>query len=169
MFEDIGSSVAMSASDAERRFIEQFALDLTESGMPRMPARVFACVLAEDRGRLTAGEIAERLQISPAAVSGAVRYLVQARMLLRGREPGARSDHYGLSEDDPWYTAIADRSELLARWERSAAMGADLLGPDRPAGRRLRETEEFFAFLQEEVPAMLERWRARRDKRTSAG
>jgi DNA-binding transcriptional regulator GbsR (MarR family) len=149
-------------SDAERQFVEQFALDLTDSGMPRMPARVFACVLAEDSGRLTAGEIAERLQVSPAAVSGAVRYLVAARMLQRRREPGARSDQYGLSESDPWYTAIADRTELLARWERTAGEGADLLGEERPAGQRLRETAEFFAFMQDEVPALLERWRARR-------
>jgi DNA-binding transcriptional regulator GbsR (MarR family) len=149
-------------SDEERHFIEQFALDLTESGMPRMPSRVFACVLAEDRGRLTAGEIAERLQVSPAAVSGAVRYLVQARMLQRRREPGARSDHYGLSEQDPWYAAIADRTALLERWERTVGEGADLLGDDRPAGRRLRETQEFFAFLREEIGPMMERWRARR-------
>jgi DNA-binding transcriptional regulator GbsR (MarR family) len=123
---------------------------------------VFACVLAEDRGRLTAGEIAERLQVSPAAVSGAVRYLVQVGMLHRGRDPGARSDHYGLREDDPWYTAIADRTALLERWERTAGLGADLLGDTRPAGRRLRETQEFFAFMREEIPGLLERWRARR-------
>jgi DNA-binding transcriptional regulator GbsR (MarR family) len=149
-------------TDAERQFVEQFAVVLTESGMPRMPARVFACVLAEDRGRLTAGEIAERLQVSPAAVSGAVRYLVQARMVERGREAGSRSDHYGLSDRDPWYTAMMNRSELLGRWERMAAEGADLLGDGRAAGRRLRETQEFFAFMQAELPALLERWRAGR-------
>ena len=157
--------MAADREDAARRFIERFALDLTEGGMPRMPARVFACVLADDRGHLTAGEIAERLQVSPAAVSGAVRYLVQARMLQRGREPGARSDHYGLSEDDPWYTAIADRTALLERWERTAGEGADLLGDAGPAGRRLRETQEFFAFVRREVPAMLERWHAERRAR----
>jgi DNA-binding transcriptional regulator GbsR (MarR family) len=154
------------SDDAELRFIEQFALMLVEAGMPRMPSRVFAAVLAEDSGRLTAGEIAERLRVSPAAVSGAVRYLVQTRLLFRGREPGARSDHYYLSEDDPWYAAITNRSALLARWEESAAKGAAVLGRDRPAGRRLHETAAFFAFLQEELPGMLERWKA---QRTSAG
>jgi hypothetical protein len=153
--------------DAELRFIEQFALMLVEAGMPRMPSRVFAAVLAEDSGRLTAGEIADRLQVSPAAVSGAVRYLVQTRLLFRGREPGARSDHYFLSEDDPWYAAITNRTELLARWETSAAHGASVLGLERPAGRRLAETASFFAFLREELPGMLERWRERR--RTPAG
>jgi DNA-binding transcriptional regulator GbsR (MarR family) len=156
----------VEGSDAELRFIEQFALLLVEAGMPRMPSRVFAAVLAEDSGRLTAGEIAERLRVSPAAVSGAVRYLVQVRLLFRGREPGARSDHYYLSEDDPWYAAITNRSALLARWEEGAARGAEVLGEDRPAGSRLRETAEFFAFLREELPGMLERWQARR---TAAG
>jgi DNA-binding transcriptional regulator GbsR (MarR family) len=155
------------SDDAELRFIEQFALLLVDAGMPRMASRVFAAVLAEDSGRLTAGEIATRLQVSPAAVSGAVRYLVQTRLLFRGREPGARSDHYFLSEDDPWYAAITNRSELLARWESSASQGASVLGLDRPAGRRLAETAEFFAFLREELPGMLERWHERR--RTPAG
>jgi DNA-binding transcriptional regulator GbsR (MarR family) len=153
------------ASEPERRFIEQFALLLVEAGMPRMASRVFAAVLAEDSGRLTAGAIAARLRVSPAAVSGAVRYLVQVRLLFRGREPGARSDHYYLSEDDPWYAAITNRSEMLARWEESAARGAAVLG-DRPAGARLRETAEFFSFLREELPLLLERWRA---GRTAAG
>jgi DNA-binding transcriptional regulator GbsR (MarR family) len=150
------------ASEDELRFIDDFALILVESGMPRMPARAFAAVLAEDSGRLTAQEPASRLQVSPAAISGAVRYLVQARLVQRGREPGTRSDHYRLSEHDPWYEAMMDRGQLLERFERSTSRGADLLGEGRPAGRRLRETQEFFAFLREELPKMMERWRSRR-------
>src|SRR6185436_10524901 len=66
-------------------FVERFALLLDEAGMPRMPARVFAAILADDGGRLTARELAERLSVSPAAISGAVRYLTQAGMIERGR------------------------------------------------------------------------------------
>ena len=40
--------------EAVRRFIERFALTLAESGMTRMPARVFAAILAADDGRCTA-------------------------------------------------------------------------------------------------------------------
>ena len=47
--------------DAALRFVEDFALLLTEVGVPRMPARVFACVLADDSGGLTAAELAERV------------------------------------------------------------------------------------------------------------
>jgi predicted transcriptional regulator len=148
-------------NDDVRRFVERFAVLLTEAGMQRMPARVFACVLADDEGRLTAGEIAERLGVSPAAVSGAVRYLVQVGMVDREREPGERRDHYRL-RDDLWYEIYAYRGEMLRRWEQAMVEGAALLGTDRPAGRRIEETGEFFAFLREELPAMMERWRARR-------
>lgn len=143
------------------RFVERFALLLDEAGMPRMPARVFAAILAEDSGRLTARELAGRLAVSPAAVSGAVRYLTQAGMLERGREPGARIDHYRL-HDDVWYETYAHRGQMLRQWEQAMAEGAEALGPGTPAGQRLQETGEFFAFLSEELPALMERWRARR-------
>ncbi|HEY7015122.1 MAG TPA: hypothetical protein VH480_20330, partial [Streptosporangiaceae bacterium] len=48
------------------RFVERFAAVLTEAGIPRMPARVFAALLATDSGRLTAAELAAQLQASPA-------------------------------------------------------------------------------------------------------
>ena len=41
-------------------FVEQFALLLTEAGMPRMAARVFAYVLAEDADEYTAGRSCHR-------------------------------------------------------------------------------------------------------------
>ena len=149
-----------------RRFVERFGLLLTEAGMPRMPARVFAAVLADDEGRLTAADIAERLEISPAAVSGAVRYLVQVGMLVRGREPGARRDDYRL-HDQLWYEVYAYRGEMLRRWEQAMADGAELLGSSS-AGQRIEETREFFAFLQEELPAMMDRWRERQAKRSGS-
>jgi DNA-binding transcriptional regulator GbsR (MarR family) len=150
----------VSEDDAQRRFVEDFALLLGEGGVPRMPARVFACVLADDAARLTAGELAERLSVSPAAISGAVRYLVQVGMLVKGRAPGERRDHYRLGHD-PWYELITQRTALLQRWQRGLSDGIALLGPDRAATQRLQETREFFGFLEEEMPALMERWRAR--------
>jgi DNA-binding transcriptional regulator GbsR (MarR family) len=143
------------------QFVERFASVLEESGVPRMAARVFAVLLATDSGRLTAAELSAHLQISPAAVSGAVRYLIQTSLISREREPGSRRDVYRL-HDDEWYEAIYRREALLARWERAVREGAEAVGTDTPAGRRLADTASFFAFLQTEMPAMLERWRARR-------
>jgi DNA-binding transcriptional regulator GbsR (MarR family) len=147
--------------EAVRRFIERFALNLTEAGMARMPARVLAALLVAEDGRRTAAELAGELGVSPAAVSGAVRYLTQLRLATREREPGERVDHYRVSSAT-WYEAITRRDELLERWLVDLADGVKAVGPTTPAGARLEETRAFFAYLLDEIPRMLDRWRAQR-------
>jgi predicted transcriptional regulator len=154
--------------DALLEFIERFAATLTDAGFPRMPARVFAGLLATDAGRLTAAELSELLRVSPAAVSGAVRYLVQVDLVSREREPGSRRDRYRV-HDDVWYEATARRDRQLANWERSLREGVEVLGPETPAGARLAETLAFFEFLRAELPAMLERWREQKAQRPGGG
>lgn len=150
--------------EALARFVERFTLVLTDAGIPRMPARVFVGLLTADSGQRTAAELAAVLQVSPAAISGAVQYLVQVGLAVRGREPGRRSDHYRL-ESDLWYEAITHRDAMLGRWEDELAQGVAVLGPDSGAGRRLDETRLFFAFMRAELPALMARWRALRAER----
>jgi DNA-binding transcriptional regulator GbsR (MarR family) len=156
--------VAARNSNARRdhqalaRFIERLASAMTEGGFPRMPARVFAALLATDSGRLTAAELAQLLRVSPAAISGAVRYLIPLNLVSREREPGSRRDCYRV-HDDVWYEAIARRDQVLARWERSLREGLELLSRDTPAGARMAETLAFFEFLKRELPLLLQRWR----------
>ncbi|MFF8814286.1 GbsR/MarR family transcriptional regulator [Streptomyces pactum] len=149
------------------RFIERFAGDLTDAGMQRMAARVFAALLVSDSASLTSAELAERLRISPAAVSGAVRYLSQVDMVGREREPGSRRDRYRL-HNELWYTTFTRRDQLLTRWENTLRDGVRALGPDTPAGRRAAETAEFFEFVQDELHGMMERWRALMAERRAA-
>jgi DNA-binding transcriptional regulator GbsR (MarR family) len=151
---------AVRDDEAVRRFVERFALNLAEAGMPRMPARVFAAVLVTEDGRRTAAELAAQLGVSPAAISGAVRYLTQLRLVSREREPGERVDHFRVSSDT-WYEAIARRDEMVARWLQDLAEGVKAVGPDTAAGARLEETRAFFEYLLQELPRLLERWRAR--------
>ena len=122
-------TTAPAAGDG-MRFVEDFALLLTDTGVPRMPARVFACVLADDFGGLTAAELADRLQVSPAAISGAVRWLMQMHLLTRAREPGARRDHYRM-RDDQWYEATVFKTAALQRFEDVLAEGVEALRVER--------------------------------------
>ena len=142
--------------------VEQVTAILTESGMPRMAARVFAYALAEDSDRYTAADFAEGLQISPAAVSGAVRYLTTTRLLFKERAPGSRADVFRVYDDDVWSAITAARLPMLWMWEQAVADAAELVGPETRGGRRLRETEEFFRFTREETAGMIERWKQRR-------
>ncbi|HEY4790740.1 MAG TPA: MarR family transcriptional regulator [Actinomycetes bacterium] len=141
--------------------MERFALNLAEAGMARMPARVFAAVLVAADGRQTAAELAELLQVSSAAISGAVRYLLQLRLVSREREPGERRDHYRISSDT-WYEAITRREAVVARWEQDLEEGIKAVGPHTPAADRLEETRQFLAFTREQLARVLHDWRQRR-------
>jgi DNA-binding transcriptional regulator GbsR (MarR family) len=152
---------------AVSKFIERFASALIEAGLPRMPARVFVALLAADSGRLTTAELAQVLQISPAAISGAVRYLTQVRMIGREREPGSRRDHF-VVWDDNWYESSMRRDQFLSSWAECLREGVDALGAASPAGLRVAESLAFVEFLHEEMPSMLERWRHHRDRMRAA-
>jgi DNA-binding transcriptional regulator GbsR (MarR family) len=148
---------------AVSRFIERFSSVLTDSGMARMPARVFVALLTADSGRQTAAALAETLRVSPAAISGAVRYLVQLSLVTREREPGTRRDIYHV-HDDAWYEAMLRREQMLRRWETSLQDGVAALGERTPAGRRIAESLHFVQFLEAEVPDMLKRWDERKQR-----
>ncbi|MEU8693593.1 MarR family transcriptional regulator [Streptomyces sp. NPDC048665] len=155
-----------SARDPEAvsRFVERFAAQLVEAGMQRMPSRVFAALLASDTGTLTSAELSEQLRISPAAVSGAVRYLAQVHMVSREREPGSRRERYRVHSDQ-WYEALTSREAIIKRWEDALREGVASLGADTPSGRRLAQTLAFFEFIEQDVALMMERWRVYRQER----
>jgi predicted transcriptional regulator len=164
---DVAAPVGrVSDGDEVSRFIERFAAELTEAGMQRMAARVFAALLASDSGTMTSAELADRLQISPAAVSGAIRYLSQVNMVGRERQPGSRRDRYRL-HDELWYETFTRRDQLLTRWEKIMRDGAEALGAETPAGARVAETADFFAFLYEEMAGVMDRWRERQAKQAA--
>jgi DNA-binding transcriptional regulator GbsR (MarR family) len=143
------------------QFVERFASALTESGFPRMPARVFAALMASDSGALTAAELASLLRVSPAAISGAVRYLIQVNLASREPEPGSRRERYRV-HNEVWYEAVAGKDRRLERCERSLRHGLDVVGRDSPAGQRIAETIAFFEFLQTELPLLMKEWQRRR-------
>ena len=141
-------------------FVERFAASLTRAGMQRMPARVFAALLASDSGRLTAAELAAQLQVSPAAVSGAVRYLAQVNYLRRERNPKSRRDLIVLYEN-AWYEASLRANPLLSGLEEDLADGVRAVGADTPAGARMAKTQAFLEFFDAEMAKIMTRWRER--------
>ena len=177
-----GRGTATAAGVAQRdpvavaRFIERFASVLVEAGIPRMPARVFSALLATDSGRLTAAELADQLQASPAAVSGGVRYLIGVGMVSREGEPGSRRHHYRVP-DHVWDEVVSGRDRLMARWTAVLREGIALVGADTPAGARLADSVEYFEFVSAELPRVLARWQehkaaldraAKRDRKAGA-
>jgi predicted transcriptional regulator len=139
------------------RAVEQLGSALAEAGLPSLPSRVFAALLVDDDGRMTSAELTEVLGVSPASVSGAVKYLAHLQMLRRERERGSRREVY-VVDDDAWHGLMMRRDHLYAPILRALQNAVDERGPEAPAYRRLVLTAEFLRFVDAEMAAMATRW-----------
>ena len=149
------------AKDPLFDYIERFAAVLVVAGFPAMPARVFVALQVTDSGRLTAAELAGMLRISPAAVSGAVRYLIQVGLVHKERVPGSRRDYYRMP-GNMWDDMLRMRDQVMSRWTALAREGIDLVGTDTAAGLRLSEQAAFLEFVSKELSEVLTRWEQHR-------
>ena len=113
--------------DRVREFVEHLALVFTDWGFPRMPSRVLITLMAADEEALTAAELAERLDVSPAAISGAVRYLIHIGLLQRVPTLGSRRDRYRLPAD-PWYESGSLRDGYMSQVVAATGEGVVALG-----------------------------------------
>lgn len=146
---------------ALRDYAERSASLLVGAGFPRMPARVLMALMVADGG-LTALQLAERLGVSAAAISGAVRYLQTLAMVTRVPQPGSRRDLYELPQN-AWYSASMNENRLYDGILALSLPAIDAAGgTESTAGRRIREMTEFFRFIQRRLPELLSEWDQRK-------
>ncbi|MFI1279453.1 DUF480 domain-containing protein [Streptomyces sp. NPDC020858] len=137
---------------------EQFTEMMIGTGLPRMTARVLTCLYVTDGGSLTATELAQRLQVSPASVSKAVGELEQQELIRRERDTGRRRDRYVI-DADAWFRgwmASARQNTMLADF---ALRGAQVLGTATPAGTRMQDIGHFFEHVGRTMVKAAEEWR----------
>jgi DNA-binding transcriptional regulator GbsR (MarR family) len=151
----------MMPADPFDVFIERTSSEMVAQGFPRMPARVLMALTATEEGKATAEELAAKLQASPAAISGAVKYLGVVGFVRNTTIPGTRKHVYSLG-DMPWYTASFSRTQLYAQIENSLRGSTDDMPTDSKARARIEEVADFFHFMQERLPSVLDEWHAER-------
>ncbi|WP_330239294.1 helix-turn-helix domain-containing protein [Streptomyces sp. NBC_00525] len=121
---------------------------LLASGAPLMMSRVLAALSISDSGSLTAGELAERLRVSPASVSKAVAFLETQSMVRRERE--GRRERY-VVDDDIMHQSMMASARSTAQLAETARRGVPVLGRDSPAGNRLENMARYLDFVSESI------------------
>ncbi|MEV0026917.1 MarR family transcriptional regulator [Streptomyces atroolivaceus] len=125
--------------------------------MPRMMSRVFACLTITDAGSLTASELVQRLQVSPASISKAIAYLESQAFIRRERDE-RRRDRY-VVDDDVWYQSMIASARSTAHVIETARQGVGILGPGTPAAARLENVARFLDFVSENMERAAEQAR----------
>ncbi len=139
---------------------EGLALVLANHSLQRMTARVLAILLFTEQTSMTMGELAERLRASSGAISGAIKMLTSVGLVERVPAPGSRRDHYRL-RDDAWATLFTNQNIVISAMQAAAEAGIAATGSGSLAQQRLTRMRDFYAFMLDEIPALLERWQQR--------
>ena len=80
--------------EAVREYEEAFTTLMMRQGLPKMTARVLTCLFIADAGSLTASELAQHLQVSPASVSKAIAFLEDLGLIRRERGDRRRDRYF---------------------------------------------------------------------------
>ncbi|MFG2877405.1 helix-turn-helix domain-containing protein [Streptomyces sp. NPDC048337] len=134
--------------EAVREYEEVFTAVMLASGMPSMTARVMARLTLTDSGSLTASELVQGLQVSPASISKAIAFLDSQGMVRRERDGDGRRERYAV-DDDVWYQSMMASARAIAQVVETARQGVGVLGPGTPAATRLENVARFLDFVSE--------------------
>jgi DNA-binding transcriptional regulator GbsR (MarR family) len=125
-----------------------------------MTARVLAALLFAEQPTMTMGELADRLQASSGAISGAIKMLTSVGLVERVPTPASRRDHYRL-RDNAWAVQYTKQNEVTTAVLKAAEAGIAATEAGSLPRQRLTQMRDFYTFLMEEIPALLERWHQR--------
>lgn len=135
--------------EAVREYEEAFTTLLMGQGLPKMTARVLTCLFIADAGSLTASELIQRLQVSPASISKATAFL-EVQGLIRRERDERRRDRYFVDEG-VWYQSTIASAHGIAQVAGIARQGVSVLGRDTPAAARLENIARFSEFISESI------------------
>ncbi|MFF5295251.1 helix-turn-helix domain-containing protein [Paractinoplanes globisporus] len=135
--------------EAVRDYEELFTTLLMQQGLPKMMSRVLTCLFISDAGSLTATELVQRLQVSPASVSKAIAFLESQGLIARERDE-RRRERYVVG-DDVWYQSMIASGHANAKLAETARQGVSVLGSDTPAGVRLESIARFMDYVGESI------------------
>jgi DNA-binding transcriptional regulator GbsR (MarR family) len=158
----------MTEKRTEKKLLEcaeEMGLFYERLGGPRMAGRLVGWLMVSDEPHFTAADLAAVLQASKGSISTTTRLLEHGGMLERFTIPGDRKAYFRL-QPNWWIPMFKRRTAVLAQTKAMVEGWIDRLdGTSADRLSRLAEMREFYAFLEREMPALLERWLTERKER----
>lgn len=157
---DVTEPVAPHHADVhEFRFPDELGLLWEAStGTPRMAGRILGALLIAEEPYLSGAELAERLHASSGSISTMTRLLETQRVIERFVLPGSRRDYFRVVEQ-PWRVSLHRAARISERYVALLDRALDELAVEgHPRRERLAELRDFYDFLSEEFPRLVERY-----------
>jgi DNA-binding transcriptional regulator GbsR (MarR family) len=141
--------------DELRAYAEEVGLWASRQGASPAYGKLLGWLLICDPPQQTSTELAAALGMSNGSISTNMRMLERSGLARRVVRPGHRGHAYEMSPD----AMLRGTTDAIPHWRSMAALmrrGVDLVGADSPQADRLKLTAEFFDYLVEKIPALVE-------------
>jgi DNA-binding transcriptional regulator GbsR (MarR family) len=148
-------NVATILTPAQSAFIEEMGQFLGGYGMTPMAGRMWGWLLLCDPPEQTAAEIAEALQASRGAISGTARILASAGFIRRTTRRGDRREYFS-SPPEALDSMLSNAGVIYRRLREIAEHGLAAAGNSASAEARLREFHDVVAFIETELPRLID-------------
>ncbi len=147
-------------TQTELQFIEKVGISFEQLTLPRMAGRIFGWLLISEQPLVNMGELVDVLQASKSSISSMARLLIQANLIELVSLPGQRRDYYRI-HPAVWINSLHDRLNQAHAFRQLAELGlAALSSADSNRRARLEEMRSMYAFLERELPLLMQRWEA---------
>jgi DNA-binding transcriptional regulator GbsR (MarR family) len=145
-------------TDEESAFVEEMGQALAGYGMTPMAGRMWGWLLICEPPEQTASDLAAALGASRGSISGTARILASAGMIRRTTRRGDRREYFSVAPET--FNEFLGSAGRVYRYFREIAERGLLAIEDRPdaSKARLREFRDVFAFVEREVPLIIDRF-----------
>ena len=142
----------------EGQFVEEMGQFLAGLGMTPMAGRMWGWQLICEPAEQTAADIADALQASRGAISGTARILANAGLIHRGTKPGDRREYFS-APPEALESMIGSAASIYRQMRSIAERGLAATTDRSPSARaRLEEFRDVMGFVEQEVPALIDRF-----------
>ena len=139
-----------------RRYAEEAGVVLAGMGMPQAYGKVLGWLLICSPAAQSGAEIVAGLGLSKGSVSAGLRTLEASSLVRRVAMPGRRGSFYEMTPDA---LLRAAGSEKFTQFRQLMERGLEVVGgEDAPGAERLRTTRDFYAFIETEMPQLIQRF-----------
>ncbi len=145
--------------EARQRYAEEFGLLYSTMGMPPAYGKLLGWLMICEPPDQSSAELAEALGLSKGSVSTGMRMLEGSGLARRVTRPGQRGHTYEV-QPDALITGTLNGRAIWGALSVQLGKGVDLIGgEDAPQAQRVRVARDFFAFIAERVPDLIEEFR----------
>ena len=146
--------------EPSKAFVETLGEFYSRLGYQRIAGRLVGWLLICDPPHQSAAELAEATGASKGSISTNLRLLMSAGLVERIGVPGERRAFYHL-RPIAWTRDLSAKLAQISELRRIADSGLEMLKGESPERRkRLRRMRDFYVFMEQELPAVIDKWLA---------